>query len=69
MHLCQPSYSHNELGIEAKDAHEIPNFELIELSVSLCTNYEIKKITVEYYKEAEKAGTLSKVLKKIYFEE
>ena len=54
MHLCQPSYSHNELGIEAKDAHEIPNFELIELSVSLCTNYEIKKITVEYYKEVEK---------------
>ena len=65
MHLCQPSYIHNEFGIEARDAHEIPSFELVELSISLCIDYEIKKITIEYYKEVEKLVLFLKYFKNL----
>ena len=65
MHLCQPSYSFNNGIFEAIDAHEIPSFETTELSISLCQKWNIKFLTVEYYKDSEKLITYLKFIKKL----
>ena len=53
IHLCQPKYLYDGNPILAIDAHEIPSFELTELSIKLCKKWGIGLITVEYYKNAE----------------
>ena len=63
MHICQPSYLLDKGVMYARDAHEIPSFELTEISVSLCIKYGIKLITVEYYQNAEKLISYLKYIK------
>jgi len=63
MHLCQPSYLFEYGKIIAKDAHNIPSFELTELSISLCKKYGIDFLTIEYYKKAENLVSYLKFLK------
>lgn len=53
IHLCQPKYLYNGEPILAIDSHEIPSFELTEISINLCRKWGIELITVEYYKNAE----------------
>ena len=48
MHLCQPSYLFESGKIIAKDAHNIPSFELTELSIYLFMQFGIEFLTIEY---------------------
>lgn len=63
MHICQPTYIFNEKGISAKDSHNLPSFELTELSISLCKKYGIKLLTIEYYRDTAKLVNFLKYLK------
>jgi len=53
MHLCQPSYTYSKEGYFSRDTHEIPGFEMTNFALSLMNKWNIKYITVEYYKNAE----------------
>ena len=53
IHLCQPSYFYGKDPIKALDSHEIPSFELTELSIKFCVKWGIDFLTVEYYKDAK----------------
>lgn len=66
LHLCQPTYFYGKDPIKALDSHEIPSFELTELSIKLCKKWRIDFLTVEYYKDAETLVSYLKLIKKIH---
>lgn len=53
IHICQPKYLYNHKKIMAIDSHDIPSFELTDLSIKICKEWNINFITIEYYKDAE----------------
>ncbi len=65
IHLCQPTYFYEEGRFSAKDSHEIPSYELTQLSIDLAHKWDIENITVEYYKDSDKLVTYLKYLRKM----
>ena len=66
MHLCQPSYFFDKDIFSAKDSHELPSFETTELAISLCLKWNIKFLTVEYYRDPEKLISYLKFIKNLF---
>ena len=64
MHLCQPAYLFNDNIYSAIDAHDIPSLEITELAISLGLKWNIKFLTIEYYKDADKLISYLKFIKK-----
>ena len=66
MHLCQPQYTYSREGYSSSDSHEIPGFEMTNYALSLMNKWEIKYITVEYYKNAEILVSYLKFIKELF---
>lgn len=66
MHLCQPSFTYRKEGYYSRDSHEIPGFEMTNFALSLMKKWNIKYITVEYYKNAEILVSYLRYIKELF---
>jgi hypothetical protein len=52
LHICEPDIVYSE-EVGAIDAHNLPSLTLTQYALDCCEQYDIKNITVEYYKDAK----------------
>ena len=64
LHICEPDIIYgNEIG--AIDAHNLPSLTLTQYALDCCERYNIKNMTVEYYKDAKILCKYLNAIKKI----
>ena len=65
VHICEPTFTYNEKGeVFAEDSHNLPKPNTTQNLLELTNKYQIKYITVEFYKDAVNLYNYMKHLKK-----
>tara|TARA_B100001989_G_C24549887_1_gene473583 strand:+ start:672 stop:1463 length:792 start_codon:yes stop_codon:yes gene_type:complete len=65
VHICEPTFTYNEKGeVLAEDSHNLPKPNTTQNLLELTNKFQIKYITVEFYKDAVNLLNYMKYLKK-----